>query len=337
MLCSSGYLYTTECAMRRRLSFESLERRELLTGYTPQQLRHVYGYTQAWKEYGLAARGEGITIAVVDAFNDPRIVNDLNVFSKKYGLAKPNLTVANLDGPGNWAGLTGWDLEETLDVEVIHALLPRAHILLVEAFASDYGDLAYADSYAASQPGVVVVSNSWGGPEDSNQATFDGSFAHPGVVNLAATGDSASPVNWPASNPNVIAVGGTTLTKHHGQWQQCAWQDSTRGVSSSYPGRHVPDVSMIGGYPGFDVYDSSNAYGWINIWGTSLACPAFATVVGAVDSIRLARGERMLDTSTLMSEMYAQAGNTLVFQNTDDPFELGLGTPEVPGFIVAFA
>ena len=103
-----------------------------------------------------------------------------------------------------------------LDVEWVHATAPGASILLVEAQSDQLTDLLTAVDYARRQPGVSVVSMSWGTSEFPQEMTLDGYFTtpagHGGVTFVAATGDNAAPANWPAVSPNVVAAGGTTLS-----------------------------------------------------------------------------------------------------------------------------
>ncbi len=111
--------------------------------------------------------GTGQTIAIIDAYNQPNITADLQTFDSMYGLAAPpSFKVVNQTG-GTTLPTTdqGWGLEETLDVEWAHAMAPQANIVLVEANSNSYSDLFTAVQYATSQPGVSVVSMSWGGGE----------------------------------------------------------------------------------------------------------------------------------------------------------------------------
>ena len=130
--------------------------------------------------------GTGQTIAIVDAYDDPNIFQSLDAFDSQFGLttsgpslyaqygpASSFLTVLNQNGqatslPGtdpNGAGSTNWELEEALDVEWAHAIAPGAQIILVEANSQSLSDLMASVATAARQPGVSVVSMSWGFPE----------------------------------------------------------------------------------------------------------------------------------------------------------------------------
>src|SRR5262249_57453345 len=79
-------------------------------------------------------------------------------------------------------------------------------------------DCVGAAGTAAATPGVSVVSMSFGATEFSGEQSLDSTFTtpagHQGVTFLASTGDSGSPGGYPAYSPNVIAVGGTSLTLH---------------------------------------------------------------------------------------------------------------------------
>jgi subtilase family serine protease len=134
------------------------------TGYTPAQIRHAYGFDQVWFN-GVAGDGTGQTIAIVDAYDDPNVASDLHQFDAAFGLPDPSLTKVNeYGGFAPPAANATWAVEIALDVEWAHAIAPGARILLVEANSNSNADLFAAVTYAAEQPGVSVVSMSWGAP-----------------------------------------------------------------------------------------------------------------------------------------------------------------------------
>jgi len=112
-------------------------------------------------------------------------------------------------------------METALDIEWIHAIAPGANILLVESNSQSLADLITSAAMAASQPGVSVVSMSWGFAERQtisahDEAMFDSYLTtpagHQGVTFVASTGDYGSrSAEYPAFSPNVLAVGGTSL------------------------------------------------------------------------------------------------------------------------------
>lgn len=282
-------------------SLESLESRSLMSGLTPAGLRRLEGF-------GPGDRGAGVTIAVVDAYNDPSASLDLLRYSRRYGLPRPDLDVINLGVPDDTAGPEGWSVEIALDIETIHALLPLAKIDLVEAASNSLDDLVAAERYAGSLPGVVAVSNSWGSPGDPIDSfgldAYEGAFdAGPNIVVAAAAGDASGYVAWPAMMPDVVSVGG--MVHRHGHRQP--WLQYTP----------TPDVRMaVGGPHGLRIASGGE---WFAAWGTSLSCPVFCAMVGAADAARSARGESPLGTGQVKAAL--------------TPGE----TPTLPEFIAQFA
>src|SRR4051812_37948282 len=210
------------------------------TGTTPTQIRHAYGFDQISFNNGtVAADGSGTTIAIVDAYDDPNIANDLHQFDVKFGLPDPIFTKVNQNGASTPPTADhGWAGEIALDVEWAHAIAPKANILLVEANDSSFNNLLTAASYAARQSGVVAVSMSFGGGEFSGETSYDSTFqtpsGHPGVTFVASSGDSGAPASYPAASPNVLAVGGTTLRVDSSGniTSEAGWGGSGGGIST---------------------------------------------------------------------------------------------------------
>src|SRR5579875_1285767 len=148
-------------------------------GFSPQQISQAYGFNQIYFQNGaVKGDGSGQTIAIVDAYNQPNLASDLHTFDATYGLPDPpSLQVVNENGGNSLpATNTGWGMEESLDVEWAHAMAPGANILLVEANSASYADLMAAVNFARNQPGVSVVSLSWGSSEWSDEPYYDGYF-----------------------------------------------------------------------------------------------------------------------------------------------------------------
>src|SRR4051812_39156359 len=182
------------CAFRPNL--DRLDGRCLPSGLTPAQLTHFYGLdaiTFGANGQTIKGDGSGQAIAIVDAFHDPYLASDLQTFDLAYDLPDPALTQINLAGSRTD---DGWAQEEALDVEWAHAIAPGARIVVVEALSTSRQDLLTAVDIARSQPGVSVVSMSWGGGEFSRQTGLDGHFTtpagHNGVTFVTASGDSGS-------------------------------------------------------------------------------------------------------------------------------------------------
>lgn len=143
-----------------------------------------------------------------------------------------------------------WGVEISLDIETAHGICQNCDIVLVEADSSEYDDLETAEDSAARLH-ATEISNSWGGPECSEGVCLNDSpaFNHPGIVITAAAGDDgylnwleeprSGSANFPASSPQVVAVGGTHLNKlgPEGQWAgEAAWNDGgeSEGVKEGY-------------------------------------------------------------------------------------------------------
>lgn len=192
-------------------------------GYSPAALATAYGVNPN------ASTGAGITVAIVDAYNNPTIKTDLNHFDSNYGITAETSTsfkVLNQTGGASLPSTnTGWAVEEALDVEAVRAMCRKCNIVLYEANSNANSDLYTAVNTAAAQ-GAKVISNSYGGQETSSSLSqAQAAFNHPGVVITASTGDdgfyswdgfnqggsSVNVPNLPSAMKTVVAVGGTSL------------------------------------------------------------------------------------------------------------------------------
>ncbi|MEY9845987.1 peptidase S8 [Streptacidiphilus sp. MAP5-3] len=263
-----------------------------------------FGPSDLLGAYNIPANGgAGATIAIVDAQDDPNAEADLGSYRTQYGL--PACTTANgcfqkVDESGGTNYPTadaGWAGEISLDLDMVSAIAPNAHILLVEATSANTSDLGTAVNEAVKM-GAKYVSNSYGGSEDSSDTQTDSSYYnHPGVVITASAGDSAYGVEYPAASPDVTAVGGTSLTKDSSTrgWSESVWYtNSTEGTGSGCSAyepkptwqtdsgcsnRTVADVSAVADpATGVAVYDSYQSNGWQVVGGTSASSPIIASV-----------------------------------------------------------
>ena len=223
-------------------------------GLTPSDLATAYRFSST-------KTGSGQTVAVIDAFDDPNINADLQVFDSQYGLLTCStsngcLTVVNQTGGSSPPAYdtSGWSEEESLDVETVHSVCQKCKILLVEANSDANADLEAAVDEAVALH-ATEISNSYGSPEAGSTATDEAAYDHPGTVITAASGDdgydefdllgSQGMVNQPdepASFNTVVAVGGTSLY---------LGQDATRQSETVFNDNGVQDVweSTLFGIP----------------------------------------------------------------------------------------
>jgi hypothetical protein len=237
------------------------------------------------------------TIALIDAYDDPTVEADLEVYDQQFGL--PACTAANgcfrkINQEGNASPLPAkegeWAGEISIDVQMAHAICPGCRVLLVEADNDSFANLGAAVN-AAVNAGATEISNSYSGPEVPADASefseYNGLYYdHPGVVVTASSGDCGyfneacpkelSAANFPADSPDVLAVGGTALTSSEETWTSTVWEEGGSGCSQIFAAplwqsavsdfsatgcgdeRSVADVAAIGDpETGVDVYDST--------------------------------------------------------------------------------
>ncbi len=283
------------------LSLRPFDAASDLGPYSPAQIRHAYGIDQL---LAAGATGRGQKIGIVDAYGDPGIQTDLNNFCSYYGIASTTVQVVYPQGKPR-SGNSGWALETALDVEWAHAIAPDATIILSVAKSASLNDLLGAVD-AAVNAGAKVVSMSWGATESAGINAYDSHFQVPGVTFVASSGDSGElpapyEVEWPASSPDVLSVGGTTLyLDANGNYAyETGWSTSGGGISSVYPsqaweaswqaafnsmpgmdwtaGRGVPDVSYVADpNTGVGVAYGRNLY---EVGGTSVGAPQWAALI----------------------------------------------------------
>ncbi|MEU2378149.1 putative Ig domain-containing protein [Streptomyces misionensis] len=266
------------------------------SGLSPANLHSAYNLP--------TTGGSGLTVAVVDAYNDPNAESDLATYRSQYGLSactKANGCFKQVSQTGSTTSLptndSGWAGEEALDIDMVSAVCPNCNIDLVEANSANDTDLGIAENEAVAL-GAKFVSNSWGGSEASSQTTEDSQyFKHPGVAITVSAGDSGYGAEYPATSQYVTAVGGTALTTSSNSrgWSESVWNtNSTEGTGSGCSAydpkpswqtdsgcskRMEADVSAVADpATGVAVYDTYGGNGWAVYGGTSASSPIIAGV-----------------------------------------------------------
>lgn len=284
------------------------------SGVSPAEIKKIYN---------LPVSGGKGTIALIEAYDDPNMEGDLATFDTQYNL--PSCTTANgcfekHKMAATVAANADWNIETSLDVEWAHAIAPSAKILIVEAKTQSGPNLLAAIDYAASRKDVVAVSMSWGGPEFSDELSYDAHFSAggTGMTFFASSGDHGTGASWPASSPYVVGVGGTSLelSSKDTLISESAWSGSGGGVSayekepayqlaykiSKANGmRAIPDVAYNADpKPGYSVYVTGGAStasivaakqkgAWYSVGGTSAGAPQWAAIRALGGSASLAK------------------------------------------------
>jgi subtilase family serine protease len=208
-----------------------------IKGHTPADVKGAYGISSSYD-------GTGQTVAIIDAYASPTILQDANQWSTNRGIpqfgATGGGTFTQVVAPGTFninegpsppskgfpvQDPQGWYGEETLDVESVHGMAPNANVVFVSS-PNNYQDINAAMNHVVDQHLAQIVSNSYGFPTE---------FLHPGFVKpindtlmqgaiegigiYFSSGDFGdetvnfgfATADFPASSPWVTTVGGTSL------------------------------------------------------------------------------------------------------------------------------
>ena len=263
---------------------------------TPRQLRRYSGVNK------LSVCGEGQIVAVVISPQSSDVRGDLAKFSAYYGLPAPTADNFKVIMPAGQCFQGGTSVESHIDVQMVHAMAPKATILL--ACPGDGSVAARAAAItAAIANGATIVSMSWGAPEvQADMNVLEPVFAaHPSVTFFAGSGDygSNSDANgnprtaYPASSQYVVAVGATAET---GASVLATWNLSGGGISKltqrpawqsglNFPGtgRLLPDIAFNGSSATpTSIY---GVQGWNGAIGTSVASPIAAGMMALANQL----------------------------------------------------
>jgi kumamolisin len=349
------------------------------TGLTPTAVVNAYGVpagTGAGVKIGIISLGGGWSAADFD-----RSMTDLGLHST---ITSANIRTVLVDGAVNNFDGNGASIENTLDLYCVAAVAPQANITIYIGVDRGIGyntDINVAKN-ANSTNGFVNVLNralqdnpdiitiSWGSPEKINYLGnnyYCGDFLSDLLANavakgttvFVATGDSGSEptvgsnilgVQYPASSPNVVAVGGTYLSLYPNGlirsesyftqggggvsdifsvpvWQQGLTYKTystipgTRPVTLPLVTRGIPDIAAP-----MNAYDLYLAGAIQQVGGTSAATPIMAGVLARSIS---ALGSR---PPQLNPVFYNNPGAFYDFASGDDASYISEGYLSTPGW-----
>ncbi|BCL81271.1 S53 family peptidase [Ktedonobacteria bacterium brp13] len=303
----------------------------LVSCQTPQSMRTAYGLTPLIEK---GFTGKGQTVVDIVSFGSPTLQQDIDAFDTQFGL--PPITIQQISplnehaptGPNNWAD------ETTLDVETIHALAPGANIVVLisdvdqtERGITGLPEFRQLLQYTIDHKLGNIVSQSWGASDialkdAAGQAEiqkwdtlYKQATTRDGLTIFAASGDNGATAhdatgqsvsrtvttNFPADDPWVTGVGGTTLKRHGTTFAEVAWNPSGGGFSSLFPApayqkalpasvqtlsqnrRGVPDVSGNADQTtGLALYENGS---WRTDAGTSASAPMWAALGAIADQM----------------------------------------------------
>ncbi len=362
-------------------------------GVRTAQIADIYHYTAA---YNAGYTGKGVSIGVVE-FNDDVSSQDLNAFLSCATGTTNHRQLVRVNG-GAAVADDNATAEAELDFEYLGAMAPDARLLEYQyGFCQEDfcfpDDPSFAEAYQAvlsqiAQDGQVqVVSASWGAEEqyfsDSELYAIDQTIqmlAMEGITLAVASGDCAAyddgtfgdlTVDYPASDPYALAVGGTALRADgsgaratepawsNGRpdkrqcnnswgtgggvsvlWKQPPWQKG-RGVQNQYStgARQVPDVAAVA--QDLPLFFQGQ---WYNSGGTSAAAPIWAAGIALVDQGLLQHHKSLVGSPATFYQLASQSGNLHPFYdvtqgdnlyyrtNAGWDYPTGWGTPNILDF-----
>jgi len=278
------------------------------SGYSPQDIASAYDFpntnnAKATVKYS----GKGHTVAIATAYGYKQ--SDVDAYWQHWGIQRTG-TVTNVAVNGQW---TKTDDETTLDLETIGAQAPGANIIMYIGADPAYRTFTMIFNQIVSENKADVISVSWGSCEANEgwaqmrteSAVFRQAAAQ-GIAIFSSSGDDGAydcggktkyAVDYPSADPNVTAVGGTSLVLKDGKRSaETAWRGSGGGESTTFArpqwqvGQGVDkpwwwgwfakrlsaDVSMNADpNTGYAIYVDGS---WIQIGGTSVSAPDWAAV-----------------------------------------------------------
>jgi kumamolisin len=279
------------------------------------------------EDHNGAHTGAGQTVVIVGAYDF--LTADFTGFNAQMALSNPAVTRVCAGSGAGCSFNSQQSSEISLDVEYAHGTAPSAGLVSIMAQSTLLTDFTTAYNSVVTRNDGHSVSTSWGLCEkqmsSATRATDDGIFANGNALGqswFAASGDSGSNdcpaqvgrkgVDYPASSPYIMGVGGTHGTCPAGSFtptnpvcsgygSEAGWSGSGGGDSLYYAkpswqtgctvptgNRHVPDVSLVA--------DSSPGYlvafngAWYAIGGTSAAAPQVAGMFAGLDQAKAAGG-----------------------------------------------
>jgi len=343
---------------RPRLSVMAKDPQASPGGIAPATIKSAYGFNPIYAA-NIDGSGQDIAVATYNGFN----ISDVQYF---YSYQKSNATVDQVTFNGTPAYDEDSSVETELDAEFSGMMAPGARVhVFASATNDDAGELAMFTAILDDNR-AKVVNYSWGGCEtelssghkDDMAKVFSRASAQ-GVNIMVASGDSGSDscqnggvvADWPAANPDVVAVGGTTFTGSASKVSEDAWNGSGGGISSlfdlpswqqilgsPYVKRSYPDVAFNADpKSGQAVYAHSNGkVGWLTIGGTSMAAPQWSGFMALVGQGRQMAGKSNL--GFLNPIIYSLSGDqqTGVFNDvksgSNGAYNAGPGWDAVTGF-----
>lgn len=198
-----------------------------ICGYLPSQLRSAGNLNRMINS---GTDGSGVTVGIVDAYASPTIFRDTNDYMRAVG--SPLMTrfsdisapASSFSDESDCGYPSGWQTEESIDVQSAHSVAPGANILYSGGYNCG-GGITLALSKILDKGLADIVSNSYGYLGESvgddlirGEQNLHVQAAGEGIGLYFSSGDDGDDsvptgsiqTNWPATSPYVTSVGGTS-------------------------------------------------------------------------------------------------------------------------------
>ncbi len=322
--------------------------------YWPQDIARAYNFDAL---YTAGIRGDttrAATVAIITAYGfDPA---DVAAFWQTFGIERTLESVHVVPVGGRTPATHD---ETALDVEWASALAPLSGVVVYEGADATFGTFMELYSRAVNDNRAAVVSTSWGACEEAvpqaylqqAHAIFQKAAAL-GISIVAASGDAGAydcgpgvvSVDFPASDPLVLAAGGTSLRADlAGNFWEEAWPGSGGGQSALWPQplwqstaaarRGLADVAFNAD-PATGYYVRAGGR-WQQYGGTSAAAPCWAALLALANQSRARVGLPPVGpVAPLLCELAAEESGALrdVVAGENQVYRAGPGWDALTGW-----
>ncbi|MBR3995158.1 MAG: S8 family serine peptidase [Clostridia bacterium] len=287
-------------------------------GYSPQQIKKAYNISN----YG---NGNGVSVAVIDFIGNRYLQNNLNIFSREFGLPETELKFYGDINNGDNFNFSAY-IEPSVDTQWIHGISPYSEIRIIRA--TNFTVPGVIDAVkTAIELNTDIILQTFQAPFEEEYLKYSDIYNN-NTVFIASAGDYGAGAFFPSCFPQCISVGGTSLdidNNGNRNGVESAWTESGGGIcryidipdyqlkfspinTLTMGKRGVPDVSFLADPDtGYAVYHSSieDSFGWYSAGGTSIAAAVIAGIIANLISYTA-----LSDKSNMIRYLYNMAGET---------------------------
>ena len=300
-------------------------------GFNVAQINNAYNFDNIIYQNSNIHEQEQIHIIIIIAYSNPNLQKNLNIFCKINNIPTKKIEIVKINP--NTPSNSDWSSEICIDTQWSHAIFPKSKITVVEAESSSITDLLVAIEIGKTlNPDIINMS--WGVNEFNKCDQID-IFNNSSAIFIASSGDE-NEVQWPSTNPNVLAIGATSLyLKSNDNYNyETTWSNTGCGYSQYFPtpnyqlrsmtnttsNRSTVDLSIVGNPDtGCYIYDN----GYVIYGGTSLSAPIISGTLASVLYFRKINNKYLFNSNqyssnsiqNILYDYYGKYGSTYIFHD----------------------